>query len=87
MGTNNKIHLKSLCIGGENYSDMETFVELMCQICVFYSNIYDLYMCKHIIIRDRLISYLTFALVVEYLETTSQLTSCSVKLHSIRPNT
>ena len=51
----------------------------MCQFCVCYSNIYNLYMCKHETIRNQLISSLAFTLITKNLETA---TSYSVKVHS-----
>ena len=54
----------------------------MCQFCVCYSNIYNLYMYKHETIKNRLIGYLTFILVIGSLETTDRLTSYSVKVHT-----
>ena len=51
----------------------------MCQFCVCYSNIYNLYMYKHEIIRNRLIGYLTFISVNRNLETTVRLTNYLVK--------
>ena len=54
----------------------------MCQFYVCYSNIYNLYMYKHETIRNQLIGYLTFILVIGNLETTDRLTGYSVKLHS-----
>ena len=54
----------------------------MCQFCVCYSNIYNLYMYKHKTVRNRLIGYLVFISVNWNLETTDRLTSYSVKVHS-----
>ena len=84
MSINNKIHIKILCIGGEIYSDMEKFEELMCQFCVCYSNIYNPYMYKHETIRNWLIGYLTFIAVNWNFKTTHWLTSYSVKVQSTK---
>ena len=65
-----KFILKILCIGGKIHSDLMKLEEFMCQICVCYLNIYLLYMCKSVIIRNQLIDYLTFKLVTGNLETT-----------------
>ena len=54
----------------------------MCQFCVHYSNIYNLYMYKHITVRNQLIGYLVFISVNWNLETTDRLTGYSVKVHS-----
>ena len=70
MCTNNKIHIKILCIGGKFTQIRIKFGGLMFQFCVCYSNIYNLYMCKHETIRNRLIGYLKFILVIGNLETT-----------------
>ena len=54
----------------------------MCQFCVCYSNIYNLYMCKQETIRNQLIGYLIFTLVSGNLKTTDQLTSYLMKVHN-----
>ena len=48
-----------------------------------YSNIYNLYMYRCEPIRNLLIGYLTFILVIGNLETTNRLTGYSVKVHII----
>ena len=52
--------LEFLCIGGEFTHLWIKFGELMCQFCVCYSSIYNLYMGNHETIRNQLINYLTF---------------------------
>ena len=54
----------------------------MCQFCVLYSYIYNLYMYKHETIRNQLINYLTFISVNWNLEKTDRLTGYSVKVHN-----
>ena len=54
----------------------------MCQFCVCYSNIYNLYMYKHETGRNQIIGYLISIPVNWNLETTDRLTSYSVKVHS-----
>ena len=72
MSTDNKICIKNFVYWRENsfsHSNMMELEELLCQICVGYSNIYILYMCKSKINRNHLISYLAFKLVIGNLET------------------
>ena len=60
MYTNNKIH-KTFCVLEGKFTHISIkFGDLICQFCVFYSNIYNLYMYKHETIRNRLIGYLIF---------------------------
>ena len=77
-----KFTLKFSCNWSKISSDMDKFGELMCQFCVCYLNIYNLYKCKHETVRSRLIGYLTFISVNWNLKTTDQLTGYSVKVHS-----
>ena len=60
MCTNNKMHIKILCIGRKIHSDMDKLAELTCQFFVCYSNIFIVNMCKSEIIRNGLIGYLGF---------------------------
>ena len=52
-----------------------------------YFNIYNMYMYKHNTIRNLLIGYLTFILVIGNLETTDRLTGYLVKVHSTNVHT
>ena len=74
-----KLSINACVLEGKFTQIWIKFAELMCQFCICYSNIYNLYMCKHETIRNRLISSLAFTLVTENLETA---TSYSVKVHS-----
>ena len=82
MCTNNKIHKKICVLGGKFTQIWIKLAELMCQFCVCYSNIYNLYMYKHKTVRNQLIGYLVFISVNWNLETTDRLTGYSVKVHS-----
>ena len=57
MCTNNKIHKKFCALDTQT---LIKFGDLMCQFCVCYSNIYNMYRYKHETIRNRLIGYLNF---------------------------
>ena len=58
MCTNNKTH-KIFCVLEGKFTEIWIkFGDLMCQFCVCYSNIYNLYMYKHETVRNRLIGYL-----------------------------
>ena len=60
MHTNNKIH-KTFCVLKGKFTQISIKLgDLMCQLCVGYLNIYNLYMYKHETIRNRLIGYLIF---------------------------
>ena len=72
-----KITWKLLCIGGEIHTDMDK-IWRMCHFCVLLYSVH----VKHETVRNQLISYLTFILVNWNLETTNELTSYSVKVHS-----
>ena len=75
--------LKFLCTGVKLIQIWIKFRELMCQFCVCYFNIYNLYMYKHETFRNQLFGYLTFIKsVIGNLETTDRLTSYSVEVHS-----
>ena len=58
MHTNNKIH-KNFCAMQLKFTQIWIkFGDPMCQLCVCYSNIHNLYMYKHKTIRNQLIGYL-----------------------------
>ena len=84
MCTNNKIH-KIFCVFQGKFTEIWIKLgELMCQFCVCYSSIYNLYMYKHETVKNRLISYLIFISVNRNLEKTDRLTGYSVKVHSTK---
>ena len=60
MYTNNKIHKTFCVLEGKFTQILVKFGHLMCQFCVGYSNICNLYVHKHDTIRNRLIGYLIF---------------------------
>ena len=65
MCTDNKIHNK-VCGLEEKFTQIWIkFGDLMCQFCVCYSNISNLYMYKYETIRNQLIGYLTLILLIE----------------------
>ena len=51
MYINNKIHKKFVCWEWKFSQIWIKFGDLMCQFCVCYSNIYNLYMYKHETVR------------------------------------
>ena len=60
MCTNNKIYKKFCVMEGKFTQIWIKFGDLMCQFCVCYSNIYNLYMYKHETVRNRLNGNLIF---------------------------
>ena len=71
-----------MCIGEKIYPDMIKLGEVMCQFVFATQLSIILYTCKSETIRNQLISYLAFLSVIENLETSDQLTSYWVKVHS-----
>ena len=85
MCQNNKIHIEVFVEKLLWYNYMDKIRRANVSILYMYSNIYNLYMCKHETIRKQWISYLTFISVIGNLETTYQLTGYSVKVYSDIP--
>ena len=58
MFTNNKIH--KFCVLEGKFTQTIKLWDLICQLCLCYSNIYIMYRCKHETIRNQLIGYYRF---------------------------
>ena len=63
MFTDNKIHKKFCVLEGICTQIWIKFGDPICQICVCFSNIYNLHMYKHETVSNRFIGYLIFILV------------------------